>query len=639
MSVYSAVFGGTTIYPSDVTYLALALTADVTLEWPLEASTSNDVVARLIDVTSTAAYAITMPPADQTGTGNTTQFTNLSAYTIPIKDADGGTIAAIASGTSWQVYVVDNSDAAGGWRTLQYGATVSAAQASALAGYGLTATGALLSQSIPATLFNADFTLTDASRATAYVWTGGLGTLTLPSAVTVGSNWFAMARNEGDGNLTLDPPGAETINSASSLVLTPGDSAIVFTDGSDFFTVGLGQDAVFAFDHTSINLAGESGDYTLTGSELNRISYTFTGALAGNVEVVVPATTQQYWITNSTTGGSFTVRFKTSGQTPAILVARDAAAILKCDGTNVSAADTAGIATPVAVADGGTGSTTAGGALINLGGTATGIGIFTAASAAAARSALSAAALGANSDITSLTGLTTPLTAAQGGTGSASYTTGDFLQATGATTLTKLANVATGNVLLSGGVAAASAWGKVGLTTHVSGVLPVANGGTDGLLTVAYGGTGATTLTGVVVGNGASAMTAVAAPSGTIVGTSDTQTLTNKRVTPRAVAASGTSGSITPNGDTTDIYLALGLTGSTAFQIPSGTPTNGQKLLIRAKDDGTGRALTFVTTSGGYRIVGTTLPTTTIANKLIYLGCVYNSVDAFWDVVAVVSQA
>jgi hypothetical protein len=38
--------------------------------------------------------------------------------------------------------------------------------------------------------------------------------------------------------------------------------------------------------------------------------------------------------------------------------------------------------------------------------------------------------------------------------------------------------VATGNVLISGGVGVVSSWGKVGLTTHVSGRLPTANGGT-----------------------------------------------------------------------------------------------------------------------------------------------------------------
>lgn len=69
--------------------------------------------------------------------------------------------------------------------------------------------------------------------------------------------------------------------------------------------------------------------------------------------------------------------------------------------------------------------------------------------------------------------------AAFGGTGNASYTIGDFLQASASTTLSPLAAVATGNALISGGVGTVSSWGKIGLTTHVSGILPYANGGTN----------------------------------------------------------------------------------------------------------------------------------------------------------------
>ena len=71
------------------------------------------------------------------------------------------------------------------------------------------------------------------------------------------------------------------------------------------------------------------------------------------------------------------------------------------------------------------------------------------------------------------------LAVGRGGTGMTSYAVGDLLYASGATTLSKLADVATGNVLLSGGVGVAPSYGKVGLTTHVSGVLPTANGGTN----------------------------------------------------------------------------------------------------------------------------------------------------------------
>lgn len=70
------------------------------------------------------------------------------------------------------------------------------------------------------------------------------------------------------------------------------------------------------------------------------------------------------------------------------------------------------------------------------------------------------------------------LAVARGGTAIGSYAIGDLLYASGATTLAKLADVAAGNVLLAGGVGVAPAYGKVGLTTHISGTLAVGNGGT-----------------------------------------------------------------------------------------------------------------------------------------------------------------
>jgi hypothetical protein len=121
--------------------------------------------------------------------------------------------------------------------------------------------------------------------------------------------------------------------------------------------------------------------------------------------------------------------------------------------------------------------------------------------------------------------------------------------------------------------------------------------------------------------------------------TSGTQTLTNKRINPRAVAAGSTSGNLTPNGDTTDVFNAFGLTGAITILTPSGTPVDGQRLMIRLEDDGTGRAITWTTSSGAFRAIGVTLPTTTVATKITYVGCVYNSTDVFWDVIAVATQA
>ena len=71
------------------------------------------------------------------------------------------------------------------------------------------------------------------------------------------------------------------------------------------------------------------------------------------------------------------------------------------------------------------------------------------------------------------------VTAPQGGTGITSYVIGDILFANSSTSLSRIADIAAGNVLLSGGVSTAPSYGKVGLTTHVSGVLPIINGGTN----------------------------------------------------------------------------------------------------------------------------------------------------------------
>lgn len=121
----------------------------------------------------------------------------------------------------------------------------------------------------------------------------------------------------------------------------------------------------------------------------------------------------------------------------------------------------------------------------------------------------------------------------------------------------------------------------------------------------------------------------------TFVDTTTAQTLTNKRVTPRVgTVASGAT--ITPTADLSDVYTVTALAAAATIAAPSGTPTNGQRLLLRIKDNGTARALTW---NANYRVIGVTLPTTTVANKTIYVGCIYNSADSVWDVVAETEQA
>jgi hypothetical protein len=170
-----------------------------------------------------------------------------------------------------------------------------------------------------------------------------------------------------------------------------------------------------------------------------------------------------------------------------------------------------------------------------------------------------------------------------GGTGLTTYAQGDLLYATSSTTLGRLADVVTGNALISGGVGGDPAWGKIGLQTHVDGTLQVVNGGT-----------GATTLTGYVYGNGTGAFTA----STSIPNSATTATSANTASAIVARDASGnfSAGTITASlsgnastatsatSATTATNLAGGVAGAIPYQSAGGTTlfsaagTSGQYL-------------------------------------------------------------
>jgi len=100
----------------------------------------------------------------------------------------------------------------------------------------------------------------------------------------------------------------------------------------------------------------------------------------------------------------------------------------------------------------------------------------------------------------------------------------------------------------------------------------------------------------------------------------------------QTVTSSATVTPVSTNDIVTITAQATGLTLSN----PTGTFKEGQALMIRIKDNGTARSITF---GSNYRAIGVTLPTTTVISKTLYLGIIYNSTDAKWDVLGINQEA
>jgi hypothetical protein len=217
-------------------------------------------------------------------------------------------------------------------------------------------------------------------------------------------------------------------------------------------------------------------------------------------------------------------------------------------------------------------------------------------------------------DVTGVAGVVGPT---MGGTGLTSVTTGDMLYGSATNTWAKLPGAATGNALISGGIATAPSFGKIGLTTHVSGVLPVANGGTGtatpGLIQGAN-----VTITGVW-------------PNQTINSTGGGGGVTTMGTIGSSPNANGASisGSTLTLQPASVLYGGVVSTDSQSFKgnkyffdsvgIGTRTPQNGFHLSLPSSSTtgaGTFMRVTDSRTTGNYRIAGMYLETNTNLTQL-----------------------
>lgn len=339
MTTYTNPYTGQTISPSQVGYEQLTISTDTVLEWPINGNTDS-VVANIIEISATVTNLdVFMPPATSVSVGQSTLVRNIGSNPFTIVDTSGNTIITIASGIAEYIYVTDNSTINGSWETVTFGAGTSSASAATLAGYGLKAITTTLNTETQVSEVGSDYFVLNTDRSSLLVWTGGAGTLTMPSATGLGEGWFVVIKNDGTGILNIALSGSDTIDGQTSAQLQISESFVVVSTGSSYVSYAYGQSTSFFFTQLAKNVTG--GTVTLTSPEASNIIQEYQGTLTSNCTVIVPQTVQLYSFRNNTSG-AYTLTFSTGvvgGLTLDLPQGQTIIAI--CDGTNIYNAQTA----------------------------------------------------------------------------------------------------------------------------------------------------------------------------------------------------------------------------------------------------------------------------------------------------------
>lgn len=308
------VFGSGAVQTAYVAYSEINLISDLQLYWPFSYQDSPNLVTAVMDVINAADtnWAITLPKASEASVGQNFIIRNKGNADFNLFDHSGANIGIIAVGVSYYYYLSDNATDAGVWQSVTFGAGIAQADATDLAGNGLTPIAGLLNTNIPVvTTAGPHFIVNATERSNLIVWIGGSGTLTLPTIGSVPAGYYFAFNNEGSGVVTIS--GDATLDNITGTLVEIGQSLMIISDGEKWWSLGFGQQTFFSTSVLNKNVSGNT-NVTLTANESDKNIIQFEGVLTGNIIVFFPVAANQWSIFNNTTG-TYTLTIQLVGGT------------------------------------------------------------------------------------------------------------------------------------------------------------------------------------------------------------------------------------------------------------------------------------------------------------------------------------
>lgn len=346
MTTYNNVFGGLTIPDSDASYASYTISSAASFYWP-EISTSTYLIRAVNDINCTVASNITLPDATQVSTGRAFLIRNTGSATLGVLDNASGAVVSIAAGNTYYLNLTSNATAAGTWMQVQFGAGTSQAQASSLAGAGLSAISGLLNGTVATAVAGTSWVPTDSDRCTLVTYGGLATTIPFPDPATLQSGWFIIFKNDSSSAVTLSC--TQLIDASATKTIQPGESLFIAASASTYNTYAYSRATEFLFSTLSVDLTGLTAKTITAAQAANKIWLVYN-VPAGNTTVTIPSVVSVYFVRVSNVG-VYTITF-TTGSGATVALTANQSYILYCDGTNVVAAQTVGVAGNVTLDDG-----------------------------------------------------------------------------------------------------------------------------------------------------------------------------------------------------------------------------------------------------------------------------------------------